>query len=128
MNSNKKHVAKRTMSAVMAGCMVLGSSAALAADLSKTDISPNHWAAEALSEFIDKGYLSGYGDNTYKPDQKVIRAEFVSLVNKVKGYSEKSDKISKYTDVKEGDWCYDALSAALQAGYLTGTSSTTLSP
>ncbi len=128
MKSKKKLMAKRTISAVMASCMIIGSGAALAADLSQTDIPTDHWAADELSYAIDNGYMAGYGNNTYKVDQQITRAEFVAMINNVMGYTEKSDKISNYTDIDEDDWCYEHFAIALEAGYLTGTSSTTLSP
>ncbi|WP_353961431.1 S-layer homology domain-containing protein [Peptoniphilus genitalis] len=30
---------------------------------------------------MEKGYASGYEDNTFKPNGKITRAEFVSFLN-----------------------------------------------
>ena len=116
--------AVRACSIVTAGGMLLSSGAALAAN---SDIT-GHWAEATLQEFIDKGYLAGYGDGIYKPDNTITRAEFSAIANEVKQYNEGSAEIARYTDVSEKDWFYDDLSVALQAGYMKGTSGTTMAP
>ena len=62
--------AVRACSIVTAGGMLLGSGAALAAN---SDIT-GHWAEATLQAFINKGYLAGYGDGIYKPDNTITRA------------------------------------------------------
>ncbi|KNY25392.1 S-layer homology domain-containing protein [Pseudobacteroides cellulosolvens] len=49
-----------------------------------TDIS-KHWANEAILNLLEKGIVSGYTDNTFKPDNKITRAEVAVLLIKVKG-------------------------------------------
>lgn len=41
----------------------------------------NHWARGSIIYAIEKGYASGYEDNTFKPNEKVTRTEFVSFLN-----------------------------------------------
>lgn len=124
MRKHTKRRGVRALGAVTASCMLLSGAFAMAAD---SDIT-GHWAEETLQEFIDKGYMVGCGDDTYKPDQDVIRAEFATFINKVMEYTEQSSEISRYTDVSIGDWYYPHLATALQAGYMCGTSDTTMEP
>lgn len=116
--------AVRACSIVTAGGMLLGNGAALAAN---SDIT-GHWAEATLQAFINKGYLAGYGDGIYKPDNTITRAEFSAIANEVKQYTEGSANIARYTDVSEKDWFYADLSAALKAGYMKGTTATTMEP
>ena len=39
-----------------------------------------HWAEAEISKFNDLGYISGYEDKTFKPNNSVTRAEFVKIL------------------------------------------------
>lgn len=52
------------------------------ADADFTDIE-GHWAKVYIAIAADKGWVGGYPDGTFKPDQKISRAETVALVNRV---------------------------------------------
>ena len=43
-----------------------------------------HWAEAGIMELIYKGIVSGYDDNTFRPDAAITRAEFCCLI--VKAY------------------------------------------
>ena len=53
----------------------------------------DHWAKEYIQEFIDKGYVTGYSDGSFKPNNSINRAEFVKIFNKVFGLTNKSGKV-----------------------------------
>ncbi|WP_135554169.1 S-layer homology domain-containing protein [Paenibacillus cymbidii] len=38
-----------------------------------------HWAASSVSDAVYQGYVDGYLDGTFKPEQSVTRAEFVKM-------------------------------------------------
>lgn len=44
-----------------------------------TDIS-NHWAKDGILHAAEKGYVSGYPDGTFKPNNGVTRAEFIKMI------------------------------------------------
>ena len=46
------------------------------------DIS-THWAKDYINTFAELNYLQGYGDNEVKPDNKLTRAEFVVIINRI---------------------------------------------
>ena len=93
----------------------------------ETDID-SHWAKEALQTFIAQGHLYGSGGGIYRPDNAMTRAEFAAIINRVMGFETQSSKIAQYTDVSADAWYYADMAKALAAGYLSGTSATTLSP
>lgn len=97
----------------------------LANEVDLTDIK-KHWAEESIKEFASKGYLCGYEDKTFRPDNSMTRAEFVKMVNKVFGYTEKGNE--SFKDVKVGQWFYDDICIALKAGYINGKSKDTFAP
>ena len=47
-----------------------------------SDIS-GHWAAEAINKAADIGWITGYSDGTFKPNQYITRAEAMTLINRV---------------------------------------------
>ena len=85
-----------------------------------------HWAEKQIADWCSKGIMSGYSDNTFKPDKTITRAEFMTLVNNVFGYKAKAS--GSFTDVKNGDWYYDELLIAIEAGYVKGYSDGSIKP
>ncbi|WP_296969189.1 S-layer homology domain-containing protein, partial [Tepidanaerobacter sp. EBM-38] len=90
-----------------------------------TDIS-NHWAKDKISQWVQKGLVSGYTDGTFKPDKSITRAEFMTLVNKVLGFSEKAT--IGFSDVTSTDWFYEEIAKAVKAGYISGYQDGTVKP
>lgn len=114
---------KRTacaLSMVAAAGMMLGSTA-IASDIT------GHWAEANLQTFIDEGYLSGYGNDVYKPDSSITRAEMATLVDKMEGYQDKAD-ISQYKDVSSASWYYDYVAKIVGADIMVGTGKNTWEP
>ncbi len=92
-----------------------------------TDIT-GHWMANTLADFNTKGYLVGDENGRVFPDRNMSRAEYAAVINRMMQFTEESGEISKYTDVKSGDWYRADMAKALQAGYIKGTGADTLSP
>jgi len=55
-----------------------------------------------VSEFSQLGYIDGYGDNTFRPDGTITRAELLAIIDNVTGYivesQEDLDNIPNDTD------------------------------
>lgn len=51
-------------------------------DSNLTDIS-GHWAEEEIERAVSLGWIAGYPDGTFRPDQYITRAEAVSIINRV---------------------------------------------
>ena len=47
-----------------------------------TDVA-GHWAEKEIYEAAEYGWIRGYEDNTFKPDQYITRAEAMTLINRV---------------------------------------------
>ena len=118
---------KRSLGALLALCMLVSLvPTALAADRSEFE---GHWASESLTYFADQGWLKGYKDGTYRPDNNITRAEFMTILNRVCGYTQRDDEAAKaFTDVDASKWYFEQVSIALAAGYTNGTGKTTMSP
>lgn len=79
----------------------------------------NHWARSYIDEMSDRGFLTGYAQNTFKPDDIMSRAEFYSIINSMAG-QEKTYTVT-FSDVSPSDWFYQDVAKAIKAGYLTPT-------
>lgn len=62
-----------------------------------------HWAKEYIEWAADNGIFTGYKDGTFKPDKKISRAEFITILSNLKGY-DSQDYILESQDVKPSDW------------------------
>lgn len=87
-----------------------------------------HWAQQQILTFAENGYIAGDGTGNYLPNQIMTRAQFAAVINRVMGYTEESPSIANYTDVEDSAWYRSDLAKALSAGYMSGTSATTMSP
>ncbi|WP_083635527.1 S-layer homology domain-containing protein [Peptoniphilus porci] len=73
-----------------------------------------HWASDAINELYGNKNIKGYSDGTFKPDQKLTRAEAVTILNSVFGRNTKSTSftkvsesgLKKFTDVPKSHWAY----------------------
>ena len=85
-----------------------------------------HWAQATIEKWLNEGRVSGYPDGSYKPDNKVTRAEFVKMVNGIIDYSKVSD--IKFNDVPESEWYYKDVRIAQSIGYISGYSLSEFGP
>lgn len=71
----------------------------------------SHWAEKYINKIISKGWINGYPDGEFKPDQEMTRAEFITLVNKMLERNIDSDiKLeveNQFKDLDENAWYYE---------------------
>ncbi|CAM4441026.1 Ig-like domain-containing protein [Paenibacillus tarimensis] len=77
-----------------------------------------HWAEADLQDWLSQGLLSGYPDQTVRPDETVTRGEFVTLVNRAFMFTEKAP--IGFRDLKQIDWVYTEVQKAIKQGYIHG--------
>ena len=51
------------------------------ATLSFTDVPASYWAAGSISTAVAYGWIDGYTDGSFKPDQPITRAEAMKIIN-----------------------------------------------
>ena len=83
-----------------------------------SDIS-GHWANKYINSASAKGWVNGYPDGTFKPNQYITRAEFVTLVNNVLDRRvHKKDILPesrKFPDLLETKWYYEAMQESINS-------------
>lgn len=112
-----KKMWRSLMTGVLGMSMLLGSLGSVSAAPTPKDIQ-GHWAQKQLQSWLDKGYLGGYPDGTVKPNKAITRGEYVALINRLFGFTEKAS--ISFTDVKTTNWVYSEVAKAVKAGYIGG--------
>ena len=92
-----------------------------AAGSSFPDVPAAHWAYEAVQTAMAKRWVSGYPDGTFRPDNKINRAEAVTVINNALGRSAsapatlallQSGGVRCFYDVAPSAWYYAAVTEA----------------
>jgi len=83
------------------------------------DLGNEASTAEAISALAAAGYVHGYPDGLFHPDNTITRAEFIVITNQVFHFQDAATTMS-WPDVKQGDWYYKHLAIAAEAGYIAG--------
>lgn len=84
------------------------------------------WAKQQITDWLNKGIVAGYSDNTFRPNDYISRAEYVTLVNRIFGFKNVSEEI--FTDVSSDQWFFDEVHKARYAGYISGYNDGTFKP
>lgn len=92
-----------------------------------TDLA-GHWGKEFAEKAAQAGLFKGYEDNTFRPDEAVSRAQFVTVLWRLAGTPEETretpftDTADQYIDFQK------AIAWGYHQGYVKGTSEETFSP
>ncbi|HZG56304.1 S-layer homology domain-containing protein [Paenibacillus sp.] len=77
----------------------------------------SHWARGAIVSAVEKGYVRGYPDGTFKPDAQVTRAEFLAIVTRASKL-EAASAYEPFDDVASTHWAVDALNKGIGMGFI----------
>ena len=92
-----------------------------------TDVKRSDYYYEAVLWAVEKGITTGTSTTTFSPSAACTRAQVVTFLYRAAGEPNVSSGNS-FTDVKSGDYYYDAVRWAVKNGITTGTSTTTFGP
>ena len=107
------HNLKKIISVLVTICLVF--TLMIPAYAQGSDIS-KHWARSTFEKWTSEGLLKGYADGSYKPNNIVTKAEFLTFIDRIFKYTDLSDKKSK--DVVTDAWYEECISKALAAGII----------
>lgn len=83
------------------------------------DIKTSDWYFDSFKTLVNAGIITGYGDDNYRPNEGVTRAQAVTMIAKLKGLT---PKVSNFKDVKANEWYAGYAGAAKEAGIVVGYS------
>ena len=92
----------------------------LLTDENKFSDSPKSlWSNKAISTMANGGYVTGYPDGTYKPDNAITRAEFVTIAARFEEWELPELKDPTFNDI-QGHWAEKYIEKAVVLGWITG--------
>ncbi|MBJ6360127.1 S-layer homology domain-containing protein [Paenibacillus sp. GCM10012307] len=80
----------------------------------------NHWAKGYITKALEAGFVTGYTDSTFRPEQKVTRVEYVTMLGRALGLSSKQSQSIFVDQDKIPSWGAPYVAAAVEAGIIQG--------
>lgn len=125
MNKKSKKLMAWMITFLMIFSCGIFTTTAWAEEVSVSDIQ-GHWAEKQVNDWVENGLVKGYKDGTFKPNNPITRAEFVTLINGAIGTINEAD--IHFSDVKKEDWFNNQIAKAVEAGYISGYEDNTMRP
>lgn len=105
-------------SMISANVMHFSRYAVLEIDQTFSDVSAANWASPAIKSLAAKQIVNGTTKTRFEPDRSVSRAEFTAMLVRSLGIA--STGSHTFKDVGKNDWFAEAVTAAAEAGIITG--------
>lgn len=86
-----------------------------------------HWAQKEIEHLVGEGIIDGMDASSFKPDDHLTRAQFVSLLSKALKLGNQAET-AEFDDVSSDSWYKDSVYAAQQAGIVSGIDDHTFAP
>ncbi|MBW4862600.1 MAG: S-layer homology domain-containing protein [Paeniclostridium sp.] len=81
------------------------------------DIDDSHWANKYIEKAAELGYMLGYEDGSFKPDQVITRGETVVTLNRIYrnpcDLKETNNSKILFTDLDKNNWAYNDIVKAI---------------
>ena len=92
------------------------------------DLEDDHWAYGAITKAVQKGWIRGFPDGTFRPEQPVTRAEMALII----GYADQVQPVpplgNPFKDVGRTHWAAPMLNALKLKGVVSGTDDNVYEP
>ncbi|WP_438348746.1 S-layer homology domain-containing protein [Paenibacillus sp. FA6] len=91
-----------------------------------TDVN-GHWASSAIQQAVKLGFIKGYSDNTFRPNAKVTRAEFATMLGRALKLEGKESVSFADLDIIPA-WARTFVAGIVDAGIVNGYNDNTFRP
>lgn len=88
------------------------------ATASYSDVSSDYWAYPFIAALTQRGIVTGFEDNTFRPDQPLSRAEYAAQVQQI--FDQSRQEAIAFKDVPSDFWARSAIDTAVRIGFLRG--------
>lgn len=90
------------------------------------DVPTNHWAYSSIGYAASRGWVNGFGDGFFRPDETITRAQMVAITNRVLGriadrafLTTYGNRLTSFSDVPASFWAYYEIMEAANTHYAT---------
>lgn len=83
-----------------------------------SDVPMDQWYSKAVMTLAGEDILTGYPDGTFRPNDSITRAEFVTMALNFAG--ENQGAVCDFEDVPENMWYYGIIAGATEKGWVSG--------
>ncbi len=89
----------------------------------------DHWAKQEIERAAGLGFVNGYPDGTFRPQNQVTRAEFIVMIARAMELTSKGGAAFEFTDQEAIlDWARPFIAEAQLAGVISGYEDGSLRP
>lgn len=82
----------------------------------------SHWSKPYVTQGIEEGWIKGYEDGTIRPNDKITRSEFISILSRILNLDRFNLKTSSnYLDLDTEAWSKSSIESAESVGLLKFT-------
>jgi hypothetical protein len=85
-----------------------------------SDIAPNAWYENYVSDLLSRNILNGYSNGTFAPDKEITREEFAKMICLAMGWELISPDKPTYPDTTKERWSYRYVETASKHGAIIG--------
>jgi len=90
--------------------------------------SKDHWGSEYIHFLASRGVANGVGDNSFRPDTSLTRAQYVTFLAGLAMEDAAQYSNDEFSDVKKGEWYYPYIAWAASNGVVSGMGDGTFQP
>ncbi|MFJ7951291.1 S-layer homology domain-containing protein [Lysinibacillus sp. NPDC096418] len=88
-------------------------------DVIFSDVQVDHWAGEMIYDFVKRGYITGYSDSTFRPNEPITRQHVALILTRVFQLSPKKEALA-FKDIPTNHPYYGVITLVQQAGLFEG--------
>jgi hypothetical protein len=84
------------------------------------DMPLDHWASDSVEYLLSQDIISGYSDNTFRPNNEVTRSQFAKILVGAYGWDIITPATPTFNDVPADNWAYGYIETASAHGVISG--------
>lgn len=92
------------------------------------DVPADYWAATSIAVMTNQELISGYSDNTFRPDKPITREEVASLFSNLISDESPIMLASSFKDITSDRWSANAIERVAQLNIISGYGDKTYRP
>lgn len=92
------------------------------------DVKSSHWANGAIASAVKQGWIKGFPDDSFRPDQPITRAEMALIIGYADSVQPRLPTFDPFEDVAKSHWSAPMLFAMRLNGQIEGMESNLYKP